>query len=163
MEPLRFRPLDAADGELIHRLHGDPTTNEHNPFGASADRDASEAMLERWLQHWREEGFGYELAFMDDLVGVGGARRDVWMGHAVVNLYWRLLPEYWGRGLASALAERALVVARTAPRSGDEPIVARMTPENGASARVAERLGLERMPALDGSMAGVEWIVFGVS
>lgn len=157
MARIAFRPLVPGDVDAIHRLHGDPSTNLHNPSGANADLAASQAMLDEWVASAARDGIGYELAFVDgEPIGICGARLDVWRDRAVVNLYWRLLPEQQGRGLAASLATHALEVAR---RRRGEPIVARMLPGNAASRAVAERLGLERRPDLDGEHAGVAWIV----
>lgn len=154
-----YRPVDADDVEAIDALHGDPATNEHNPCGASPDRGASAAMLAGWLEHWQRHGFGYELAFVRGrLAGIEGARLDVWRGSPVVNLYWRLMPSFQGRGLSAALAQRALQVATQAD-AGDM-IVARMRPENTGSVRVATSLGLHRRADLDDAVDGAKWIIF---
>lgn len=161
-EAFTFRPLADDDLPLIHRLHSDPSTNVHNPYGASRDEAASLSMLHEWLDHWRRYGFGYELAFAhDELVGIGGARRDLWRGTPVVNLYWRLLPSSQGKGLSSDIAQRALRIAEEA-RTGDL-IVARMLPTNTGSMRVAERLGLYRRMDLDDVHDGAEWIIYAGS
>lgn len=149
---------------MVHELHSDPMTNVNNPFGASLDVRASEEMLEGWLQHWKDHAFGYELAFEGDrLAGICGARRDRWRDIPVINLYWRLLPEYWGKGLAGDLGRHALDIARTAPPLAEDLIVARMRPENVGSARVAEKLGLTRRSDLDGEMSGAHWILYAVA
>ncbi|MEO8261630.1 MAG: GNAT family N-acetyltransferase [Pseudolysinimonas sp.] len=160
MRPISFRPVQPGDGALLHELHGDPSTNVHNPYGASPDRDASEEMLSGWLRHWSDYGFGYELAFDDvNLVGICGARHDRWQDRPVRNLYWRLMPEYWHRGLAGVLGRRALEIAESASQPHDV-IVARMLPSNAGSIRVAEALGLERRQDLDDQVDGTEWILY---
>lgn len=158
---MRFRPLQPADLEAMHRLHGDPSTNAHNPFGASADLSATAETLVAWRKHASRHGFGYEVVELDGrVIGICGARFDEWLGRRVVNLYWRLLPEWWGRGLSGPLADHALVIARSRPSPGEEPVIARMLPANHASRRVAERIGLVRRPESDGELAGARWIVF---
>ena len=159
-----FRALSSQDAGWVHELHSDPMTNANNPFGASPDVRASEEMLASWLQHWKDHFFGYELAFEGNrLVGICGARRDLWRDMPVINLYWRLLPEYWGKGLAGDLGRHALDVAHSATRVANELIVARMQPENSASMRVAEKLGLIRRRDLDGDESGAHWIVYAVA
>lgn len=156
---LRFRPLRLGDLGAVHVLHSDPLTNLHNPYGASPDEAASQAMLADWLEHWGKHGFGYELAFSEDrLAGIEGARRDIWRGSAVLNLYWRLLPSFQGAGLSGVMARRALSVAKQAKT--EELIVARMQPENTASAHVAQRLGLHRREDLDDVHDGFHWVVY---
>lgn len=161
---VRFRELRATDLQAMHRLHGEPSTNQHNPYGANPDLAATHAMLAGWIDHVDSHGFGYEAAELDgQVIGVCGARFDEWRGHQVINLYWRLLPEHWGRGLSGPLADHALDIARSRPAQHDEHIVARMLPANLASRRVAERIGLERRPDLDGESAGAQWIVFAAA
>lgn len=148
----------------MHELHSDPLTNANNPFGASPDFRASEEMLASWLQHWKNHCFGYELAFEGNrLAGICGARRDLWRDMPVINLYWRLLPDYWGKGLAGDLGRHALDVAYSATPVANELIVARMQPENVASVRVAEKLGLIRRCDLDGDESGAHWILYAVA
>lgn len=159
-----FRALSSGDAAVVHALHSDPTTNVHNPFGASPDLRTSEEMLEGWLQHRMDHGFGYELAFEGNrLAGICGARRDLWRDRPVINLYWRLLPDYWGKGLAGDLGRHALDVARSAARLADGLIVARMLPGNAGSVRVAEKLGLCRRSDLDGEANGVRWILYAAA
>jgi RimJ/RimL family protein N-acetyltransferase len=156
-----FRALSSGDAALVHELHGDPMTNAHNPLGASPDPRAGAEMLESWLQHRMEHGFGYELAFEDNrLAGICGARRDLWRDMPVINLYWRLLPDYWGKGLACDLGRHALDIAHSVTPLADELIVARMLPGNAGSVRVAEQLGLTRRSDLDGEAHGVRWILY---
>ena len=143
----------------VHHLHADPSTNVHNPYGASASIEASKRLLNEWLDDWYRFGFGYELAFAGDrLAGIGGARWDDWEGAAVQNLYWLLLPEFQGRGLSALAAARAREVA--ARQQGHPLIVARMLPGNIASAHVAERVGLWRRSDLDAQLDGFMWVVY---
>lgn len=156
---LRFRRLELGDVEAVHRLHGDPATNLHNPYGASPDLAASGATTVEWVRNAERDGVGYELVFDGvDLVGIGGARRDRWNDQPVLNLYWRLLPEFHGRGLSHPVATRAL--ESTAEQAGEWLRVARMRPANVASARVAARVGLLRRPDLDGRLDGFEWELY---
>ncbi len=78
----------------------------------------------------------------------------------VINLYWRLLPDYWGKGLAGNLGWHALDIARSVTHLSDELIVARMLPGNAGSVRVAEKLGLTRRSDLGGEAYGVRWILY---
>lgn len=154
---LTFRPLEPDDLQAMHRLHGDPTTNLHNPFGADPDVAATERHLDEWIRHRADHGFGYEAVQADGVViGICGARHDTWAGHPVINLYWRLLPEHWGTGLSRPLALHALAIARDRPRGDARLIVARMREANDASRHVAIRLGLIERPDL----ARDGWVLF---
>jgi [ribosomal protein S5]-alanine N-acetyltransferase len=162
--------VGADDLAVVHTLHSDPRTNLHNPYGASASLDETRTMLEGWVRHRDDFGFGYELIGAGDdagagagaggTVGICGVRRDVWHGLHVLNLYWRLLPEVWGRGYATAAGLHALEVAQQVRHR--ELIVARIVEGNAASARIAEKLGMQRRPDLDGALDGADWVIFAV-
>jgi RimJ/RimL family protein N-acetyltransferase len=156
---LRFRRVREGDVAAVHRLHADPATNVYNPYGASATMEASRCLLREWLDHWFRYGFGYELAFAGDrLAGIGGARWDDWDGSAVQNLYWRLLPEFQGRGLSAVIAAHGREMASRQP--GRPLVIARMLPSNIASIHVARKVGLRRRADLDAEFDGVEWVVY---
>lgn len=156
---LTYRRVTAGDLDILHRLHGDPATNLHNPYGADSDLDTTRERLAEFLRHWEQYGFGYELICDDSgVIGICGARRDVWQGLHVLNLYWRLLPEVWGRGYATPAGQHALEMARAARHR--EPIVARIVDGNAASARVAEKLGMSRRPDLDATSDGADWVIW---
>jgi RimJ/RimL family protein N-acetyltransferase len=158
---LSFRRIVEDDLAIAHRLHSDPATNLHNPYGADPDLETTRERLAEWLRHWEEYGFGYEL--IDDgtgIVGICGVRRDVWQGLHVLNLYWRLLPEVWGRGYATPAGARALELARSVRHR--ELIVARLVDGNAASARIAEKLGMQRRADLDASADGADWVIYAV-
>jgi [ribosomal protein S5]-alanine N-acetyltransferase len=154
-----FRALTPDDAGVLQRLHTDPDGNRFTPAHDPAE-GRGQRMLDAWLGHGRRHGFAYELAVLDgEVVGVCGAQHHVWHARDVLNLYWRLDPAWWGRGLAHDLAAQALLVARVHRRT--EPVIARIQPEHTASRRVAERLGLERDGTLDGrDEYGVEWVVY---
>ena len=131
----------------------------HNPYGPAASLEESKHLLEEWLDDWHRFGCGYELAFLGDrLAGIGGARWDEWKGSAVQNLYWRLLPEFQGRGLSAVAASRARHAASR--QQGRPLVVARMLPANLASAHVAMKVGLRRRPDLDARLDGFLWVLY---
>ena len=76
------------------------------------------------VEAWTRDGVGYWAVEHDaKLVGVTGLRRMVLQGRDCWNLYYRLRPSAWGKGLgreaARALADgcrpRLSVLARTRP------------------------------------------------
>lgn len=161
--PLIFRRVTRDDLAIAHALHGDPVTNEHNPYGADPDLARTAERLDEWVRHWEVYGFGYELIELGGgggtaTIGICGVRRDVWQGLHVLNLYWRLLPEFWGRGFATPAGQRGLEIALVARHR--EPVVARLVVGNVASARVAEKLGMTRREDLDATVDGADWVVY---
>ncbi|MCP2328622.1 RimJ/RimL family protein N-acetyltransferase [Hamadaea flava] len=138
---LLCRPT-AADAAEHFAIHADPATNVHNPAGPQTDRAESEQTLGAWAFQWAKSGFGYwtvRLAETGEVIGFGGVRPAL-PGEDGLNLYYRFTPAAWGHGYAQELGRAALELARR--RAPGEPVLALIRPENAASIRVAERLGL---------------------
>jgi [ribosomal protein S5]-alanine N-acetyltransferase len=154
---LLLRRPTPEDLDDLFRIHGDERTNEHNPAGPDRDRAASRERLAEWLDHWRRHGFGYWTVETVEtsgnevrggtVVGFAGLRHETWLGRPVLNLYYRLAREHWGRGYASELARHA--VRWAASNRPDVPVLARTRPENIGSQRTAEAAGLQRRPDLE--------------
>jgi ribosomal-protein-alanine N-acetyltransferase len=98
--------------------------------------------LRRQSEHWERHGFG--LWLLRDradgtLVGRGGLQyTDVLGGHAV-EVAWAVVPERWGEGLATELAQGAVALAFHA--LGLDEVIAVTLPDNRASRRVMEKAG----------------------
>jgi RimJ/RimL family protein N-acetyltransferase len=99
------------------------------------------------VEHWRAHGFGWRIAVeqeTDELVGVILLN---YLGEGTAGLSpeefeigWWLSPGVWGRGFAG---EGALAICEEAcTRIGAPSVVARISPENLASGRVARRIGM---------------------
>lgn len=143
----RPRTSDAAG---VLAVLGDPRTVVHNPSDRLAGPDEAAALVDRWVRHWEEHGFGYWCVRepgADDVVGYAGVKRMEVHGRPVLNLVYRFVPEAWGRGLATEAA--AAVLARVGVRLPTETVVARVRPRNLASRQVALKVGLRRDEALD--------------
>lgn len=141
------RPVE-ADADAVWRIHSDPRACAHNPGDAITTRDEAVERLRGWDAHWDRNGFGYFTVVLDDaLAGFCGIKRMQLHGRPVLNLFYRLDPPAWGGGIAS---EAATAVVKWASENWpDETLIARVRPDNAASARVAERAGLCRSPELD--------------
>jgi len=155
---LILRQPRSDDGPAMFAVHGDPATNRYNPAGPDPDRAASEETLRCWLRQWEDDGYGYWAVTPLEggtVLGFGGIMRLTWRDRDVLNLYYRLTPDAWGRGYATEVARTAVRLARSyVPRL---PVIARTRPANIASIRTAERAGLVRRPDLD-----TEHIVFAL-
>ncbi len=141
-----LRPPAAGDIDAFLSIHADPRTNTHNPAGPLEDLDEAQRVLDRWLDDWRTEGIGYwalEEKPERRVIGFAGIRTIQAGDVEMFNLYYRLAPEAWGRGIAAGAAREAVAWAhRECP---ERPIVARMQPGHVASARTAGRAGLREV------------------
>lgn len=130
-----------------------------NPDGPD-DEAAARERLAGWIGHWNSHGFGYEVIEnrAGTVLGMAGIRHERWLEVPVLNLYYRLAPEAWGLGIASAAGRRALATAaRVAP---DLPVLVLTTPDNVPSRRTAAAIGLRRRPDLEIVLNSIPAIIF---
>lgn len=148
---LRLRRISEEDADSIWLIHSDPRTNRFNPVGPMSDRSKAEDQARDWAANWATHGQGYwaveERHAPGVVIGFGGIRRAQWRGRQVYNLYYRLSPTVWGRGLAGELVGAA--VSRWQELGKDLPLVAYTTAENRPPQRTAAKGGLVRRPDLD--------------
>jgi len=152
-----------ADIDAIYRIHHDPKACAHNPADLLATRADAEDLYRRWDQHWQRHGFGYwvihprEASEPRHNLGFCGLKLMRLANREVLNLLYRLDPAAWGNGVATEAA--TAVVDWAATHVPDRPIIARVRPDNIASAKVAARAGLHRAAHLDtDGEAGPNWI-----
>lgn len=150
-EHLRLRPVTDEDADSVWLLHSDSRTNQYNPAGPMTDRSKAEEQAREWAANWAADGNGYwaleELQAPGAVIGFGGIRLTHWRGRQVYNLYYRLSPAVWGRGLAGELV--AVAVERWHKLGEYLPLVAYTTAENLPSQKTAIKGGLTRRPDLD--------------
>jgi RimJ/RimL family protein N-acetyltransferase len=95
------------------------------------------------LEHWARYGFGLWLLRDRDtgeLVGRGGLQHTFVAGLHEIEVGWAIVPERWGQGLATELAEASLQAAFGPLRL--RRVVAFTLPDNVASRRVMEKAGM---------------------
>ena len=138
---LEGRRLTSAHLPDLRALHRDAEVMAELG-GVRSDAETSRS-LARTLGHWDTHGFG---VWMLRLQG-----SEPWIGRVVlrwlssgtiddVEIGFALLPDHWGRGLATEAGRFCLETARTG--LGLRTLVGVTTPENLASRRVLEKLGL---------------------
>jgi RimJ/RimL family protein N-acetyltransferase len=139
---LRLRPLAAADLDALVALDADPEVMRHVTDGRPTPRWLyEEALLPRMLGAATADRPGFLVAEDPEgaFLGWFHLRADRFEP-AWAELGWRLRRAVWGRGLAT---EGAAALAAWA-RARDPLVVlsARTVPENRASVRVMEKVGL---------------------
>jgi RimJ/RimL family protein N-acetyltransferase len=145
-ERLLLEPLDASRLEEFVALTADPVTMRYwapEPF----TRDFAEKNFAAALARAREHGFGRRwIVAKDGAAGLGFTETKLFgascegVAPDEVEIGWMLTPIAWGRGYATE-AGRA-VRDEAFERLGLESIVAVHHPENVASGRVMQKLGM---------------------
>lgn len=140
----------AGDAKAVFTILGDPATVAHNPSDLLSNVAEAHELVSRWIQHWKNRGFGYwcvREAGQSPVVGYCGVKAMRAHGQPVLNLIYRFRPSAWGRGYATEAAIAA--VAWAEQHQPDFTILARVRPANKASQNVALKAGLRRDPAMD--------------
>jgi ribosomal-protein-alanine N-acetyltransferase len=140
---LEIRRVMPDDTDALLQILGDPEVAQWlRPAGQSGPftRAECEGIIVKKVAHWTAHGFGMSLGFSDGrCVGRATVQHSLVAGLSEVEVGWAVVRDSWGRGLATQLGRHALADARAA---GFERIVAFTRPENLASRRVMEKLGL---------------------
>jgi len=140
----RWRPSDI---EPFARMNADPIVMEHFPAPLSPQQSAQ--FIENIEKHFEQHGFGLwaaELRATGDFTGFIGLAVPRFQAPFTpcVEIGWRLIPDYWGQGLAT---EGARAVVRHAFDSlGLHEIVSFTVPANTRSRSVMEKLGMTHDP-----------------
>lgn len=140
---LEIRPVTPDDTDALLQILGDPevahwlrAAGQTGPF----TRAECEEIIVRKVAHWAAHGFGMSLGFRDGrCVGRSTIGYSLVDGRGELEIGWAVARDSWGQGFATELGRHALAAARDA---GFEYVVAFTRPENLASRRVMEKLGL---------------------
>ncbi len=138
---LRLEPWAPAHLDGLDIMGSDPEVMRF--LGGVVTREQTASAIERQTQRWAANGFGW-WAFLERaggaLVGAGCIQHLAHGQGNPLEIGWRLRPDRWGQGLAS---EAARAMAGFAFDRLHIPILTAVAvPENTASRRVMERLGM---------------------
>ena len=143
-ERLRFREMTEDDGGFYLAMLSDRDFKTHiGDRGLVTEEQAITNMQERVFSSYDVHGFGMWLVSRKqdgEAIGMAGlVKRDFLKN---VDLGYAFLPD--GRGAGYATEAAAAVVDYARSRFGIKRLAAIVSPENGASIRVLERLGFKR-------------------
>jgi ribosomal-protein-alanine N-acetyltransferase len=133
--------LTPEDRHHLRRIDRDPEVTAF--MGGPRTSSATDTYLERNLEHWVEYGFGIWMLRQPDsgaLVGRAGLRHILLGQTDEVELAYALLPQWWGRGLATTAARACVTIGRE--WVGLPSVVALVAPGNVGSRRVLEKSAL---------------------
>ena len=139
----RLRRLANSDLPAFSAMNADPRVMEFFPRPWSLEE--SHAALERINVEFSERGFGiYALEFDREFAGVVGLSIPNFEAYFTpcVEILWRLLPRFWGKGLVTQASASVLQVAFRTLLMPE--VVAFAVVENLRSIGVMERIGMKR-------------------
>ena len=138
-----WRPDDLD--QLAHVFSKEPVWRY--PFRRGWTGQETEEFLNRKIDEWQHRGFSQwavEVKAEKQLIGFLGLAPPEFLPEVMpaVEVGWRLDPGWWGRGLATEGGRAALKYAFETLNLAE--VVSIYEPENLASGRVMERLGMKR-------------------
>ncbi|HEY0079957.1 MAG TPA: GNAT family N-acetyltransferase [Pyrinomonadaceae bacterium] len=144
---LRLRPFREADLDALAAIRADPEVMRYIGAGLPQDRKTTRVFIEKNSVRWAARGLGLSAVEFK-----GRARLLGWCGLAPleeteeVEVGYGFAREHWGQGLATEAARAALGYGFETLSL--DKIAAVAYPENLASRRVMEKLGMKyRRPA----------------
>jgi len=156
MKPMRterliLRNWEERDRELFHRINSDERVMEFFPF--RRDRAAADAKMDEFRAMIEEDGHGFaaaEIAATGEcigFVGITGTDHLDFLPADVIEIGWRLAPEFWGKGYVTEAADAWLAYGFETLGLGE--IVSFAVHDNHRSTAVMERLGMTADPTSD--------------
>ena len=147
---LLFAQPVQEDFNRFYEIHSDPETNLFNPNGPM-NLETATAVFKEILAHWEAQGFGsWSIREKDDpafIIGFGGLS-DRWYGDEIkLNLGYRFDKNYWGKGYATELAQKAVAFGFTELHIKE--IFAVVRPAHLVSIKVLEKCNMQLAGTLD--------------
>ena len=137
---LILREMRSTDVDSLHRIFSDPLLMRFWPVWTQAE---TEAWVAAQMRRYAQDGFGlWAITFKDsdEAIGDCGLVRHEVDGAMETDIGWHVLRAHWGQGYATEAAEASRDYAFA--QVGVERLVAQIHPENYASRRVAEKIGM---------------------
>jgi RimJ/RimL family protein N-acetyltransferase len=153
---LLLRELREADLDEYARICGDAETMRFLGEGKPLSRSEAWRQLAFLVGHWQLRGFGL-WAVVDKATGgfvgrIGFFQPEGWPGF---EIGWVVDRQCWGQGIATEAARHLLPLALST--YGENHVISLIHPDNGASIRVAEKIGetLEGQAEVNGNQVHV--------
>lgn len=155
---LRYRPVEAADLEDLHRLVVDDHVRRYLMDGNLFDRQWTAGRIADSQALFEQRGVGLWLAreqSSDQLVGFCGFLVFSEL-QPEPQLMYALREPFTGRGLATEMGQACIAEARR--HLGAATLYSSVDEVNAASLRVLEKLGFQRVSVVQGSFGNLHML-----
>jgi len=144
---LRLRLFTHDDLQIMFKLNSDPEVIKYADTPVRDMEEVRERLEQGPLFDYEKYGYGrfaVELKETGKVIGFCGIKYLPEIDLPEVG--YRYLKEYWGRGIGTEAAKACVEFAREDLKI--EKLIALIIPENIASIKVAEKLGMSRGPLI---------------
>ena len=138
---LILRPFGLDDLDDLAAILADPDVTRYLPGGRPRTREQTETTLNFIIGHWQQHGFGWwavNLKTGRELIGWCGLKLVDSTGE--VEVLYLFARRHWGQGYATEAGAASLRYGFEALKL--DRIIALAVPENAASRRVMEKMGM---------------------
>lgn len=157
---LILRGFTQDDLDAYAGMFGDPQVAKFIGNGQPLDRETAWRGMATMLGHWHLRGFGMwavEEKVSGAMIGRAGLLEpEGWPG---TEIGWAIAHGSWGKGYATEVAKRGMRWAFE--EQGRDSLISLIRPENGASIRVAEKLGMTLRQEVE--IMGASALIYGRS
>ena len=146
-ERLKLRWHTHDDLEIMYKLNTDPDVIRYADDPVKDMDEARQRLEEGPLSDYEKYGYGrfaVELKETGEVIGFCGIKYLPEIDLPEVG--YRYLKEYWGKGIGTEAAQVCVEFARE--DLNIKKLIALIIPENIASIKVAEKLGMKRGPLI---------------
>lgn len=141
---LSLRKMTVDDLEAVHAFMGDPEVMEFSKNGPNSIEETKEYIQNFGPKSYEKYGFGHWLIVHKEdkkVIGFAGLAVFEVDGTNEIELGFRFLKDYWGRGLASEITEAVRNYAFD--KLALNHFISIIEGANTRSLRVAEKLGMK--------------------
>ena len=143
---LLLREITWNDLESIHNLHSVPEVDKYNTLGIPKNIDETRELMRPDIEAKREdpqERYTWRIILQDsaEFIGLAGmtlSNDKFRLG----EIYYKLLPEYWGKGYATEVAKNLILAGFD--KFQLHKVEAGVATDNERSIRVLEKVGMTR-------------------
>jgi RimJ/RimL family protein N-acetyltransferase len=154
---LHLRKLRLSDLDDLALIYRDPDVMQYRLFPSSASKAETQHMLQKMLDHWKRYGFGrWAIVEKSTQHFIGHAGLEVVPGLDEIEMNYLLARSHWNRGLATEAATAIAAYGFTI--LGCDRLVAFAKPENIASRRVMEKIGMHYKTDIE--LYGMNWVYY---
>ncbi len=140
-ERLYLRLFEPKDLDTAYFLFNDPEIQKYLSPNNKRTREQLEMLLQRWNNYWKERDFSiWCAALKDDGKMIGYCGLQYFDKTPDIEIVFAFLKEYWGKGFAVEAAAAGLQYGFE--KLSRDKIYAATEPQNTASRRVLEKLGM---------------------
>lgn len=141
---LRLEPFQHAHFDGLRAMENDPEIMRYISNGKVKTPEETRETIERVMQRWQQYGFSW-WAICDkhsnEVVGAACLQHLANQDGAPLEIGWRLNANHHGKGYATEAAQA--IVQFAVEQIGANYLVAVADPENQASQKVMQRLGMK--------------------